>query len=458
MTTLPGVAPTKALLKTLQTGSADRIVSELFHDFEPSQLPAPLRDRTQQLAQLLVDLRRQEVATLGNHEAFVRHTPDGSLMQVIRPVRLSLADKTLYQIPTTRIYWKNADGSRGDRVQGRVSDWSRVIKVTEPLEPGRASLQFAGYVKLNAVAGCAVTNPRTVWVDGQERVNPYIERAKTSSGRLGDIVRIVVSVTVAGPAPATGNPVVLTYTLDYDPSKDLQAMLAHVASRAPDDVYLVDELEWEDTKKPGWKFLPLYGGVGWAHNLRNNDVRDVYKDFTNILANAPKKALTVAQRNAMRTHPALGVQTVEIDAEGRAVIPVIGWAGDNRAMQRWQRLLDALSRGEGIDSVDFGDVEVEVETVSHTYEPETTEPVEVESDTLRRDVIEHDETEAVDELEQERERRARLVAKIDEGLELCSPSFVSELDYEPEMMDLGALADILKAVNDHLDEAAAAEE
>lgn len=431
-------------LRALREGSPERVLDEslridgLSRDSMPPEIVASM----QRLARTLVEIRRSSVATLGSHEAFVRHTRDGSLKQVIRPVRLSLADKTLYQITTRRPYTRNPDGSAGALIYGQAPPGA--VWLDAPVEPGRASLQFAAYVRMNAVAGCAVTSPRTVWVDGDERVNPYIERSPGRNGRLGDIMRIVVAVTVAGPAPATGNPVVVSYTLDYDPAKDLQGLLAGIGDKHPDEVYLVDEDDWEihgPSERGRWKYLPLYGGVGWAHNLACTEVRKVYREFTGILANAAKKAWTVAQRNAMRTHPALGVQTVEIDDDGRAVIPVMGWAGDDRAMARWTTLLDALARGTSLDGADL---DVEHVVVDAKYDPaEHHAPDVVVRATATDAVIAEDEPAdkatalAMEELEQ----RGRLIQQIDDGLGLLPTSCVAELDYNPK-----ATADELRAV------------
>lgn len=332
------------------------------------------RDGIRALAELAIAVRRESVFTLGSHEAFVRRTPSGDLRQVIQGVRLSLADKTLYQIPIRRPHTLD-----GEEI-GNLDAWKKANSNTrytwKEIPQASAEVTYQGYLRQNAVAGCAVGSPPTVIVDGEPKTNPYFQRAIGANGRPGDIVRVVIAVVVVGPAPATGNPVAVNYVLDYDPSKDLLHMLGECADKHPDDCYLIDESQVEaelatrattpgqaagDPNKPSrarasWTFVPLYGGVGYLVNLRVDAVRAAYAKFTGILQDAQKKAQTVARRNAMRAHPALATHTVTLDGTGSAVVGVTGWAMDQTAMARWLRIQERIARG--------GELGADVETIS----------------------------------------------------------------------------------------------
>lgn len=379
---------------------------------EDSELPV-------RLAQVALELRRENVAVIGGHEAFVRHTAEGSLHQVVRPVHLSLGDKSLYQIPKRLMFFKNSDNRAFGKYDKAKHDWRDEKSST-------ADLTFFGLQKLNAVAGCAVGQPPQVNVDGEMKTNPYVQRARRkNSTRPGDIERVVIMVVVVGPAPATGNLVAVTYTLDYDPSKDLQHMLSAVAKNHEDECYLVSEDD-EQIGEKGWQFVPIHGGVGWVFNLRTDKVRQVYSDFINICQNAVKKAQTVARRNAMKQHPALAIPTVLINDRGGAVVAVTGWAQDTSAHGQWQQTMDRLSRGIPMPELEH------VETIDAVYEAEE-EPQE------------EDEAE-VSEADAELIERNRVIAYINDGLLNVSPSQAGELEFDDD-----ATLDELKAIKGRID-------
>jgi hypothetical protein len=411
-------ATRRELTAAFQRGDVDGVVAALLNpyvDTDGAELAA-LRDAVQ----LAVELRRQNVAVIGSHEAFVRHTPAGALRQVIAPVRLSLAEGTLYQIPVRR------------QVNGQ---WQSVIE-----DPSKAQVSYQGLLRINAVAGCAVGMPPFVNVDGQERTNPY----RQTSTR-GDIERIVVAVNVVGPAPWTGNPVVVQYVLDTDPAKDLQHMLMELAKRRGMDetVFLIDIEQWEayaatieGVARYRWKWIPLYAGVGIAHDLRDEEVRKVYTKYVNLLQNALKKALTVARRNAMKAHPALAFHSLRVDGDGNATVRGTGWAANEGDMGRYMELMDRLARG----LTPAVDLDLEVHEVEETYDPEAHV---VGDDTIDAVADESDEV----ELTPEAERRNGLIAQIDDGLALLNTAQVGSLDYRPGEQTATELQGVLARLN-----------
>ncbi len=427
--------------RALRQGDRDGLVREsLPAGVDLAQITPDVRTGLDRLATVALELRRSSVAVLGSHEAFVRMTPDGaSLYQVIQPVKLSVAEKTLYQMTVNRPYFKGTDDlvpfKELDALEPKKVQWKQVPK---PGEEHSAKLTYEGYVKVNSVAGCAVVQPPFVVVDGEKKTNPFVHRTIQANGRLGDIQRIVIGVTCVGAAPATGNPVACNYILDYDPTKELQFMLADLAKMHPDHCFLVDENDF--VPKPGWKFTPLFGGVGYYYDLRLKETQGAYADFTNVLQNAMKKASTVAKRNCMRSHPALGVQSVVTDEMGRATIAVVGWAGGAVALGQWNAIMIALARGgdlpDRVDVIDGG---------SDRYEPENEEdpgarrpnPIDVESTTS---------------LDPEIARRNALISQIDDGMKILGPDQVAKLDYRPEAQNEAELRAVLKRLNTIADE------
>lgn len=411
--------------RAFQTGNRKALISELAYgldlgldDIEPRAMVL-----LERVAELAIEVRRESIAVIGSHEAFVRKTKQGDLSQIIRPVRLALGNKTLWQMGVKRPVDVETGALVGNTKTYKGNYEWRMI----PAEPGRASVTYTGFLAMNAVAGCAVGQPPHVWVDGEKRTNPYVERVKRREGRLGDVIRVVIAVAVVGPAPGTGNPVVVNYTLDYDPGKDFANMLSALGDDN-DDCHLAVE---PDELEKGWMWHPVYGGVGFLFNLRNKDVFKSYGKFIEMQANALKKAQTVARRNAMKSHPALAIHDVVINANGEAYIPVTGWAGDRGAMERWTKLQSRLAQGMPLDDeIDVNVIDLEPEAYDAATDGE--QPAEMPT---------------TDTLDPEQKERGELMEYIDTGIGMLSPGKVKGLGYDPAKNSL----EDLRRIRDDID-------
>ena len=382
----------------------DEVILGAFHQAQPSELArlaTEAADGDHQLAlariaKLAVEVRRENIAVLGDHHTFVRRTSDGAVRQLVRPVDLSIDAGDLYQINKRRKVWENGQ-----------SRWER--------NPA-ASLTFQGYLKLNAVAGLAIGNPPEVSVDGVKRANPYIERDDK-----GGIVRVVISVVVVGPAPATANPVQVQYLLDYDPRKDLLHMLAELAGTEKNKAEGVDLVTADDPvcQKTGHKFVEMYDGLGYVCDLTHPKVREMWAKWVNLLQNAVKKAQTVARRNAMSHHPGIGGQkSVITDEHGFARVAVVGWTGDAGTMRRYQEISERLSRGLPLAEDD------DLRVIEDDYDPEL-----------------HSQGDADEDLEDD--ERADLLARIDEYVAEMPAEDISEIDFNRDDASLDELAEVL---------------
>lgn len=403
----------RAARKMLQRGDADGALAayagEL--DLDLDALDTPTRTLLRTTTRLALELRRMNVSVIGNSEAFLRHGRDGSLLQVVRPVQLSIHDGSLYQFSKNR--------KQGDR-------WVSTVVG----DPNKAFLTAQGYQAINAVAGCAVGSPPTVVVDGKEVSNPYVEYAKRHDGRRGEVVRVVVKRIVAGPAPATGNPIAMAYTLEVDTTQDLATMLGNLAkgsynSPGSEDVKLWPERLAAEDKWPrdngAWQYLHVGNGVGYAYDVTSPEVLKKYVQYGEMLSQAVKRAQTIASRNAMRAHPAFGKYAgVRINDDGEAVIGVVGWAGDQAAMARWQRLQLHIAEGADLHQVED---DLVVEEVHETLEPEDMAEVVVD-----------DATDDATELRQ-------LIAYVDDHLDDLDHVQVVELEWTPGQMDREAIID-----------------
>lgn len=407
---------------------------------------------TNALADLAIELRRQNVAVIGTGEAFVRRTAAGELRQVLRPVVLSLTDGTLYQIPTgwTRVLASDGQTPYTDAHAAQRLGWELIPTIKDP---NKATVSFEGYLRMNATAGCSVQLPPRVLVDGEYRPNPHVQRDAD-----GDTERIVVSVVVAGAVPDTGNIAVVQYLLDVDPRLDLLNLLYAVKRkrkkntrrRSESDTGIDDEddapaaggavqlmaradfNEWRAELDPGarrcWAWTRHQGPIGIAYDLTHPEVVKAFEKYLGICQNAVKKAQTVAMRNAMKRHPALARHEVRVNDEGHATIPVTGWTLHGGDAGQYDRILSAIVRGERVPGVD-------VVEVSETYDP-------------TRDVIGDDELDTTTPVPDEADpappppapaapvptkTRGELLAELDEMMASMPPSKVQALQYRVGM-------------------------
>jgi len=341
----------KTYLAALRRGDVDAVMYAFLGD-------APLTPELRRLGEYLVEVRRQSVAVIGQHEAFVRHTEHGDLHQVVAPVKLSIHDGTLVRIPERRcrVYTDNGEEVKGEADRSRWWEWRDVYT-------RKAVLTYEAYNLVNQVVGCSVVQPPLVTVDGEQRANPYTER-----DRNGDLIRIVIGIHVAGPAPMTGNVVVVQYQLDLDPRADLHHMLSGILRRRPSDEddkltditgtppvllmprqhfteFVEEQAAADPSQRYAWHWVPFTGGIGYAHNLQHPEIMKVYAKYIDMIKFAPRKAQTVARRNAMKAHPALGRQTVLTDDNGEAVVRAVGWRSPSGDLDIYTRALDSVARG-----------------------------------------------------------------------------------------------------------------
>jgi len=383
----------------LQRGRVDEFLLVEFGNDVQTYDKARL-DQLRHLTLGIIAMRRENVAAIGNDEMFVSRLPNGkTVARVKHNVRLSIGAKELFQIPKGR---KGEDGK-----------WTNSVA-----EPGVAQLTVPGYDALNRVVGCSVALPPTITIDGKERENPYIERFKDHGTTIGDVRRIVVCVVVAGMSEI-GTPVVVRYTYEYEPGKELLHALGKLSTdwdyknnrRKCDAIELVDGdgfqafVESQKDKRGRWKYVPAFAGVGYACNLADSEVSKVFLDMLHVSIQAGRKAITVARRNAMRAHPALSRGAVAIDQNtGVGFVTVTGWTATPETMRDYTALMSDLAAGVRSNS----SAGIKVIERSEVYEPEAEDTIDaLDEDDLERIAAkkaeeEDDETQAMQAVMQQR--------------------------------------------------------
>lgn len=458
--------------------------ASILHGSAWDDLEQPVKNALALVSRGAIETRRQNVRMIGDAEAFVRTLPNGrEIEQIGRAVTLSIDGGDLYQI--TKTTWMKASEAEAKGLtildRGRSGKFADKVKVRVKM----ATPQMQALNKINSVVGLSVANPPTVFVDGKEQANPYIQRAPVSddlsAGLPGDLMRIVVAVMVVGATPATGNMSGAQYVLDYEPGRDFQHALGQLATGknkygddlgggVKDHCLLVTAKRARkmiearaDDMSEDWAFFPLVGGVGYLHNLAHPAILDAYRDYTSLLQFATRKAQTVARRNAMLHHPALGsYRTILTDDNGEARISVIGWAGGAKAMAEYADVADRISRGIGLPE------NFEVIEADGKYDPDSDDHVPEEEDAAEQGIAQvrqqeeapkarakfnEDDTESSAEENycngcgyhfkececsddeskppEVDEKRAALLAHIDGGIEHLTPEEARSLGYDP---------------------------
>ena len=384
---------------------------EAVREYDPGRL-----SELRRLTHHLLAMRKENVAGIGDDEMFKVSLPGGGqLVRVTHKVQLSVARKEVFQVPKKR--------------QDELGNW-----VNSVAEPGIAQLTVPGYDAINRVVGCSVALPPTIKIDGNDRENPYVERYPDTGTTTGDIRRIVICVVVAGMSQI-GTPVVVRYTYEYEPGKELLHALGRLSTETDYKtkkrkhegiVELVAHDEFaafvqsQTDKWARWKFVPMFGGVGYACNLADQHVAAVYYDMLQVSKEAGKKAITVARRNAMRAHPALSRGAIEIDQKtGLGFTTVTGWTASKGAVRDYNSMMADLARGVHDHIADVGGVEI-IEK-SEAYDPAGETIDAVDEDDLAQAAASAEEEE-LNEVQLAVERRGTLIASIHDAAARLSPN------------------------------------
>jgi len=373
-----------------------------------------------QLAGMAIELRRENVAVIGDHEAFIRRTRDGELLQIVRPVRLSVKDDTLWQMPKRRPKMDD----RGQHVLDHKKKW---VWESVPINPEVAKITADGLLRIDEVVGSS--------------------KAVQITEETGPPMRVTFDVRLVAAAPDTGNPVCVQYTHVEEAEHVIFELLGKFAVDSPESCYPCTRREAEAEARKGWRFWAEYGDEGYFCDMRHSTYLDLRKKFTEVLKYTRRKGYTIALRNAMKKHPAFGGRTTfKVDANGECVIGVKGWAGKPEAVATMldiqKRLANGLPLPEDVGVIDGNIIDDDTDReFAPGDEPElaaTLDAIDAEEQALS---------------EEEQERNA-LIAYIDKAIGYLSQDAAAALDYDPANNTI----DELRTIKAHADKAAASEE
>ncbi|WP_205694139.1 hypothetical protein [Clostridium sp. JN-9] len=234
---------------------------------------------------------KNEIAKLGDGNVFVKRTPRGGIKAIHGKVKL-------------------------EEKKGHLA----IIQ-------NKAMITAAGYNAMNQFAGISIITPEKLTLpDNQVVVNPYpiIDPAS------GTIDKVWVKKTAIGYSP-TGNLVMTSSTLLYDIKMYfIQDLNKKVQYNKGVGRMCMEETLTDDEKKKGM-FLRIQGTMGIWVDLTNTDILKCMDTYIQNKLFAERKAQTIAERNALKKHPALC--QVYVDAQGPdkahyGYVDVIGFNSD----------------------------------------------------------------------------------------------------------------------------------
>lgn len=293
-------------------------------------LPALQQDLQQQIDQI----RRHDIAALGDGEVFVRRDATGTVRAVKGAVRLSESAREIQSVG------------------------------------GNYCVTAAGADRLNQIPGLNVLTPPMVIVDGREMSNPFIERDPITKV----IQAVYVRKVVFGLTP-TGNWSAVDYSLFFNVYtyflQDLQAKVKKypicgcygVEGQRPTSVRYAPE-KWETTQsgkrfkaepKPEdfretdlsraqLVFFSITPPIGLWVDLSHGEIQEALNQHVQRQKFGDRHAQSICTRNALIKHPAIAAKGLTV-TNGVAVVPVYGYRHDLDP-RGLNEMADKISRGE----------------------------------------------------------------------------------------------------------------
>lgn len=268
----------------------------------------------EQALKIIENLRKQNVAVLGDGEVFVKRTPTGQIKSVKALVCLEEANGELAVIS------------------------------------GKAMTTAKGFYHANQITGLSIITPQNLTLpDGNVVVNPYPIIDPDS----GTISKIWVKKLCVGYGP-TGNLVVTSATLLYDIKMYLiQDLMKKVAYNKNLGRVCMEQMLTEEDKSQG-VFFKMEGPLGIWVNLSQPDILKAFDTFINKKNFAERNAQTICERVAMQKHPALA-HIAYVNADGpdkkrRAIVPVVGFVND-LTQKQLEEIAEQAEKGEEVIEV-----------------------------------------------------------------------------------------------------------
>ena len=265
----------------------------------------------------------QEIALLGDGAVFVKRTESGLVKAVKAQVRL-------------------------DERKGHLAEIQ-----------GKVMITGAGYNEMNKVAGVSVVTPEKITLpDGSMVVNPYPIIDLIS----GSISKVWVKKMAIGLSPI-GNLVITTSTLLYDIQMYfIQDLVKKIKFNAAAGRLCMESMLTDQDKQKGI-FYRIEGDLGVWADFSHKEILTCIETFVQNKLFAERKAQTIAERNAMKKHPALATTLVIPTGPEKARTAVVNVVGFSHDFSQ-QELLDIAQKASDGEPITVNNKKVEVVDIS----------------------------------------------------------------------------------------------
>lgn len=203
----------------------------------------------------------------------------------------------------------------------------------------------SGYYALNKIAGVTILTPPSLKMPyGDEKPNPYLKL-----NDQGKVEEVWVWKVAVGYAP-TGQLVRVDQKL-YLNLKDylLQSLMEAAKKWAGSKEEGTRHPEWNRKtgflgakdvapKEGAWAWYPIEDPVGFHFNLEDPDVVECFVQHVNRQRFAERMAVSIAERNCLKKHPAIAIDGVQVDVTGKAVVRLGGYK-QSIAKEQLERLV-----------------------------------------------------------------------------------------------------------------------
>jgi hypothetical protein len=257
-----------------------------------------------------------EAAELGVSECFVRNDSKGQMRSIKAMMTLTESKREYYTI--------------GDGTHGNITT--------------------QGYYWLNRIAGLSLLSPSTTKFDGREVSNPHVE----FSDKKHRSVSLVVVRKIAYGASATGSLTAVDKTVVFSlHSYEVQELVQKAHTMAGcggiGTRRFIPEVLRE--KKDRLVSYPVdEKTVLWA-DFTHPEIQEVLRNHTKRVKFNERIATSMADRNCLRAHPAIGVYTIPVQG-GVARVQVTGYRLEH-TWEELQAITKKIEAGQPPDGVDL---------------------------------------------------------------------------------------------------------
>ena len=246
---------------------------------------------------------------------------------------------------------------------------------------GRYGIQVDGYNHMNKVAGLYILKPPTVDVDGIKKGNPHIIRQMNPLAPGYGAVELAVARKIAfGRAPGSGNPVAIDQTISFAPYTYLIESLLKLVDKSPTVAQLrtVSSLD-PDEKKNQKRYVIDENLCILIKDMSSPEYLKALKNHSTNQKFGERKAVSICERNCMKKHPAIGINRVKLEGQGKdayAVVPVFSFNESEHSRNELFKISEKVRKDEDIGTLNVDVREHFDEVKSEIEEAEITESVE----------------------------------------------------------------------------------